>query len=131
MKKITDSIDKIKNLLNIEFEINFVEFLNREHIPKNRRGIYIILDGEEVLYVGKGNIASRQKEHLAKITNQLSKNHKEPKGWKWLRTERKAVPDNWKFIMIFTNTKSEETAMEGVLIHMLQPTVNDEIFGQK
>ena len=74
MKKITDSIDKIKNLLNIEFEINFVEFLNREH---------------------------------------------------------KAVPDNWKFIMIFTNTKSEETAMEGVLIHMLQPTVNDEIFGQK
>ena len=41
------------------------------------------------------------------------------------------VPDNWKFIMIFTNTKSEETAMEGVLIHMLQPTVNDEIFGQK
>jgi hypothetical protein len=131
MEKITDSIDKIKHFFNIEATVQFVEFLDRKNIPKKCRGIYIILEGEEVLYVGKGNIASRQKQHLAKITNQLAKYFVEPKGWKWLRTERKAVPDNWKFIMIFTNTKSEETAMEGALIHMLKPTVNDEIFGQK
>jgi hypothetical protein len=33
-------------------------------------------------------------------------------------------------IMVFTQSRSVESLLEGALIHELQPLVNDEIFGK-
>jgi hypothetical protein len=127
MKKITDAIQKVKNVWPFSTRIDFVDFLDRASINKSATGIYIITEGQDVLYVGKGHIAARHERHLQKIQG-LSK--VEPRGWVWLRTVRQSRPENWKMIMVFTESRSVESLLEGALIHELQPLVNDEIFGK-
>ena len=126
MDKITNAIQKVRNIWPFDAKLHYVNFMDRSQINKQATGIYIIAEGHDVLYVGKGHIADRHEKHLKKIRG-LSK--VEPRGWRWLRTVRKSQPENWKLIMIVTNSRSIDSLLEGVLIHELQPFVNDEVFG--
>lgn len=126
MDKITNAIQKVRDIWQFEARLDFVDFMDRSRINKKARGIYIIVEGDEVLYVGKGHIADRHEKHLKKIRGTSKV---EPRGWMWLRTVRKSQPENWKLIMVFTNSRSVDSLLEGALIHELQPPVNDEVFG--
>ena len=127
MKRVTDAIQKVKAVWPFNTHIDYVDFLDRNAINKSATGIYVITEGDDVLYVGKGHIAARHEKHLKKIRGQSVV---EPKGWLWLRTVRQSRPENWKMIMVFTESRSVESLLEGALIHELQPLVNDEIFGK-
>jgi hypothetical protein len=133
-QKINDEINKLMNFYDIipdhRVECKFTDW--RIALPSNRRGIYVIVEqtlaAETVIYVGRGIIKTRQKMHEHKILNTLPGYFKEPEAWKWLRTERGADIHNWYLISLGLDEKKYEAAVEGGLICLLDPLVNDETF---
>lgn len=111
-------------------DIDAMDFSKWPKLPKGR-GVYAILDNNEIVYVGRGNIKARQKSHHKKLVGALTKHdNKEPEGWVHVRKNRGVNYDELKLVVIFLRGKDDEAAMEGGLIKILQPYVNDEIFSK-
>lgn len=136
MTTIFDSIQKCKDFFNIQCEVKEINFLDWRNIPRKRmRGVYIIVYikdtddffvDERVIYVGKGNIRTRQDMHYQKSIG----NEKiyMPEGWKSLLESKQFSTESWKTYYIPLQKESELSAMEGALIHLLQPIANDEVW---
>lgn len=124
---ITDTIDKCKQFFGIECTTVTIDIKDYKQIKQRASGVYII-HNNDTIYVGKGFIRSRQPKHLNKANNIL-KNTKDTLGWAWLRENYDCNTDTWLLTYIELKTKSEQSAMEGALIHFLQPLANDETFG--
>jgi hypothetical protein len=128
MQAIIDTVRKISEFYNISCSVEQIEFSNYKDISKSARGVYILTDGKHTVYVGKGKIASRQVTHWVKANNLIKSYTIDPKGWKWLRENYECKPDTWTLYYINLKRETELSAMEGGLIHMLQPLANDETF---
>jgi len=134
-KKVTDMIDQtIQNELNhfnIKAEVITKDFKHHTTIPDKHNGVYIISEGDTVVYVGKGWVRARQKKHWEKALKELKRGTNDTKGWAWLRenySEYNLNPQNWVVRYMILHKETELTAIEGALIHLLQPLANDETF---
>ena len=116
---------------NIQAEIITKQFKMPNTIPSKHNGVYIISEGDYVVYVGKGWIRARQKKHWEKALAELKRGTNDTKGWQWLRENYSVYnlnPENWTVQYLILHKETELTAMEGALIHLLQPLANDETF---
>jgi hypothetical protein len=124
-------VDTIKNTLkffNIKTDINVNAFSEYRKISTRAKGIYIIIQGNTVVYVGKGNIRARQVHHWNKANNIIKPGTQDPDGWKWLREHVDIYPATWTIYHLELYKETEKSAVEGALIHLLQPLANDETF---
>jgi len=99
-------------------------------IPHYTRGVYIIVDEstDQTVYVGKGQVADRIIQHRRKVNNRIKIMKKSYESWhNYFENYEKDV-DKWKVYYIIGNRETEMSALEGVLIHKLQPIANDEVY---
>ena len=126
--KILDTIESIWLFLSLpQNECAVIPFTTWQQIPRSDKGVYIIFSPTEIIYVGKGKIRARQPMHLEKALGRF-KHAKDTEGWQWLRENRELAPDDWKLVVISNLGATARSAVEGSLIHILQPLANDEVF---
>jgi hypothetical protein len=126
--KILDTVKKCSDFFNIDCEIKEISFLDWRKIPRQKmRGVYIIVhNNTDIVYIGKGNIRTRQDMHYQKTIG--NKNIYMPEGWKTLLENSNYPTEFWKTYYIPLQKETELSAMEGALIHFLQPIANDEVW---
>jgi len=128
---VRETIDKVLSFLGIAAEVKVTAFGSYTDIPGTAKGIYVIVEGERVIYVGKGNIKSRQVHHWNKAHNNITRNTKDTDGWRWLRENCEITPATWMIYHLTLYKETEKTAVEGNLIHLLQPLANDETYSDR
>ena len=126
---IAGTVSQVKEFFNITCEMQQIQFKDWASLPRKLRGVYILTDEESrVIYVGKGFIRTRQDSHWPKAHGTPKKGQIYPKGWKWLAENFSVAPELWTLNYIGLMQETELSAMEGGLIHLLQPLANDETF---
>ena len=126
---IRETIARCTEFFGIDCTPNTIPLTDYSQVKQRASGVYIIHDNLTTIYVGKGFIRSRQPKHLDKANNVL-KNTKDTVGWAWLRENYDcSTTDTWLLTYLELKTKSEQSALEGALIHFLQPLANDETYG--
>ena len=126
---VAQTVDKISQFFNINCVLESKQFSDWASLPRTMRGVYILTDEHgRVVYVGKGFIRSRQDSHWPKAHGQPKKHQVDPKGWQWLRENYTVTPGLWMLNYISLSKETELSAVEGSLIHLLQPLANDETF---
>lgn len=128
---VEETINKELEHFGIEAEIITKDFKMYNTIPSKHNGVYVVSEGDKVVYVGKGWIRSRQAKHWEKALAEFKHGTNDTKGWKWLRENYShygLTPEKWTVKYIILHKETELTAMEGALIHRLQPLANDETF---
>lgn len=128
---VKDTIDKVLSVLSITADVKITAFGSYTDIPGSAKGIYILVEGERVIYVGKGNIKARQVQHWNKAHNNITRNTKDTDGWRWLRENCEITPTTWMIYHMSLRKETEKTAVEGMLIHLLQPLANDETYNDR
>ena len=129
MTKVVDTVAKLKAFFNIECTLQTKPFNSYKDLKKTSRGVYVLTTEDDlIVYVGKGDIKARQDSHWFKAHGTPKKHQIDPKGWKWLRENYNITPGNWTINYIELARETELSAMEGGLIHILQPLANDETF---
>ena len=123
---VEPTIKRVLKFFDIKAKVIDWEFQYYKEIPPTHTGIYVIQQGEQVIYVGKGQIKSRQSKHWDKAFG--NKKAKDTSGWRWLRENIEIAPTTWKVNYILLHKQTELSAVEGALIHLLQPLANDETF---
>jgi excinuclease UvrABC nuclease subunit len=109
--------------------VNQIPYSYYKEIPTSSRGIYILEDElQRPIYVGKGWIRSRQTTHWSKALGDVKSYHTDPKGWQYLREHNVLTPKEWTIYYIEVSSETAITALEGSLIHLLQPLANDETY---
>jgi len=127
---VSSTVEKCKTFFNIDCTLTASPYNQyKDTVPKTARGVYI-LESEvgQIIYVGKGNIKARQDSHWPKAHGDIKAYTIDPKGWQWLRENFTVTPGNWTLHYIQLAKETELSAMEGSLIHFLQPLANDETF---
>lgn len=130
MKSILDTIHRAKQFLQLaDLKVTQIPYrLYREISPKIR-GIYILEDElQRPIYVGKGWIRTRQNTHWPKALGVTKSYHTDPKGWQHLREHNELDPKEWTIYYIEVANETAISALEGGLIHLLQPLANDETY---
>jgi hypothetical protein len=127
---IHDTVDKCKTFFNINCTLVSIPFCQyKDLVPKAARGVYILQSEiDQIVYVGKGNIRDRQDSHWPKANGDIKSYTVDPKGWQWLRSNFDVHPELWTLHYVDLHKETELSAMEGSLIHFLQPITNDETF---
>jgi hypothetical protein len=129
MSKVVDTVAKLKAFFNIECTLQTKAFSSYKDLKKTSRGVYVLTTEDDlIVYVGKGDIKARQDSHWFKAHGTPKKHQIDPKGWKWLRENYNITPGLWTINYIELAKETELSAMEGGLIHILQPLANDETF---
>lgn len=129
MSKVIDTVDRLKTFFGIDCTVKTKEFKSYKELKKTCRGVYVLTsEDDQIIYVGKGTIKDRQDSHWFKAQGTPKKHQVDPKGWKWLRENHNITPSNWTINYIELAKETELSAMEGGLIHILQPLANDETF---
>lgn len=130
MKSILDVINRAKQFLSLEhLSVNQIPYRFYKEIPSNCRGIYILEDElQRCIYVGKGWIRTRQATHWPKALGETKTYHTDPKGWQHLREHNELDPREWTIYYIEVTKETAISALEGSLIHLLQPLANDETY---
>jgi hypothetical protein len=130
MKSILDVINRAKQFLDLAaLKVNQIPYRNYREIPTTLRGIYILEDElQRPIYVGKGWIRSRQATHWPKALGETKSYHTDPKGWQYLREHNEIDPREWTIYYIEVSSETAISALEGSLIHLLQPLANDETY---
>ena len=125
-------IDKVLSFFNLKSETTTINFT--DNIPKNTSGVYVIYQGDTIIYVGKGkSIKDRNETHKDKAFRDADKTPFVyiPEAWKFLRENYekfKLDPNFWQIKYVILNYETERTAVEGALIYFLNPIANDEVF---
>ena len=87
----------------------------------------MIYSDQEIIYVGKGQIRSRQDKHWQKALADF-RSARDTVGWRWLRENTEVLPEGWRITTVSGLGHTARAAYEGMLIHWLQPLANDEVF---
>ena len=131
MKSILEVIDLSKKFLELE-TLSVVQMPYRFYrdIATSSRGVYILEDDlQRCIYVGKGWIRRRQDTHWPKALGQVPNYQRDPEGWQHLRENNPRLdPREWTIYYVLVEQETAITALEGALIHLLQPLANDETF---
>ena len=126
---VKTNIKKVLKFFGIKADPVSIPYKAHTTIDRSYTGIYIITQDDLVIYVGKGEILNRQRKHWDKAHRKtLAEGAKDPKGWQWLRENYSIDAGNWQLHYIILYKQTELSAVEGALIHMLQPLANDETF---
>lgn len=125
---VIDTINEVLNICNCTATVNVTPFGSFSEIPTRAKGVYIIVEGDTVIYVGKGNIKERQRKHWDKAHNNIKPGTQDPDGWKWLRENVEIHPTAWMIYHLSLYKEVEKTAVEALLILRLKPLANDETF---
>jgi excinuclease UvrABC nuclease subunit len=130
MKSILATIDRAKQFLGLDtLKVNQIPYRNYKEIAPKIRGIYILEDElQRCIYVGKGWIRTRQTTHWPKAHGATKTYHTDPKGWQHLREHNELTPTEWTIYYIEVSSETAISALEGSLIHLLQPLANDETY---
>lgn len=125
--KYKKTISNVLDFHKIDAEIIKIDFKAYGTLPRDINGVYILLDEvDRVVYVGKGNIWDRQRKHWQKAFGDFGL--KDPSGWRWLYETNTNKPEQWALIYIPLYKQTELSAVEGSLIHKLQPLANNETY---
>ena len=131
---LPETVLRVSEFFNIQAQLVWYPYADWSSLDKTRRGVYIITNTDATLpdvkyiYVGKGFFRARQSSHWGKLTGNLSPGQIDPKGWQWLREHHELDLSNWRLYLVDLPRETELSAMEGGLIHLLQPLANDETF---
>lgn len=131
---LPETVLRVSEFFNIQAQLVWYPYADWSSLDKARRGVYIITNTDATLpdvkyiYVGKGFFRARQSSHWGKLTGNLSPGQIDPKGWQWLREHHELDLSNWRLYLVDLPRETELSAMEGGLIHLLQPLANDETF---
>lgn len=131
---LVQTVEHVGNFFNIPCNLLSYPFNTWSQLDKKRRGVYVITNDSaesadvKYIYVGKGFFRARQKSHWRKLTSGISQGEIDPKGWKWLRENHNLNLEQWKLYLVDLALETQLSAMEGSLIHLLQPLANDETF---
>lgn len=129
MSQVIATVDRLRQFFNIDCRVQTKPFSNYKELKRTSRGVYVLTSEDGlVIYVGKGTIKDRQDSHWFKAHGTPKKHQIDPKGWKWLRENYNITPGAWTINYIELSKETELSAMEGGLIHILQPLANDETF---
>lgn len=129
MTQVLDTVDRLKAFYGIDCTVETKPFKDYKELVRTMRGVYVLTSQDGlVIYVGKGTIKDRQDSHWFKAHGTPKKHQIDPKGWKWLRENYEITPGQWTINYIELKRETELSAMEGGLIHILQPLANDETF---
>ena len=130
MKSILATINQTKQFLMLAtLKVNQIPYSYYKEISAHCRGVYILEDElQRCIYVGKGWIRSRQTAHWSKALGETKSYHTDPKGWQHLREHNVLCPKEWTIYYIEESSETAISAMEGALIHLLQPLANDETY---
>lgn len=130
MKSILDIINRTRTFLSLEhLRVNQIPYRNYREIPTKSRGVYILEDElQRAIYVGKGWIRTRQSSHWPKAHGLTKTYHTDPRGWQHLREHNELDPKEWTIYYIEVSNETAISALEGGLIHLLQPLANDETY---
>ncbi len=123
---VDEIIQSVLEFNEVEAEVITRPFKYHRDIHKTLKGIYILLQDDKVMYVGKGNIQDRQCKHWKKANGDLK--IKDPEGWKWLVENVEIAPKEWTIKYLILHKQTELSAVEGCLIHKLKPLANNETF---
>lgn len=122
------TIQKVLNFFELKANIVTKPFKHYADVPVHHNGIYILSEGDKVIYVGKGQVKNRQAKHWQKAHNELKSGTTDTDGWRWLRENIEISPKDWTLNYLILEKETERSAVEGSLIHLLQPLANDETF---
>jgi hypothetical protein len=131
---LPETVLRVSEFFNIQSQLVWYPYADWSSLDKTRRGVYIITNTDatvpdvKYIYVGKGFFRARQSSHWGKLTGNLSPGQIDPKGWQWLREHHELDLSNWRLYLVDLPRETELSAMEGGLIHLLQPLANDETF---
>lgn len=134
MPSLPDTLDQITQLYKIQTNMVWYPYADWILLDRNRRGVYVITNTDatnpdvKYIYVGKGFFRARQSSHWGKLTDNISPGQTDPKGWRWLRENHQLDLNNWRLYLVDLQQETELSAVEGGLIHLLQPLANDETF---
>ncbi len=129
MTRVLDTVARLKAFYGIDCTVEAKPFKDYKQLKRTMRGVYVLTSQDGlIVYVGKGTIKDRQDSHWFKAHGTPKKHQIDPKGWKWLRENYSITPGLWTVNYIELNKETELSAMEGGLIHILQPLANDETF---
>ncbi len=129
MSQVIATVERLKTFFGIDCTVQTKPFNSYKELKKTSRGVYVLTSQDGlIIYVGKGTIKDRQDSHWFKAHGTPKKHQIDPKGWKWLRENYNITPGAWTINYIELKKETELSAMEGVLIHILQPLANDETF---
>ena len=123
---LQQTIDLVMNWLGIHSNIETCAFLDYKSIPHSCQGVYVIVQGDRTIYVGKGQVRSRQQRHLDKAL--ALGRARDTQGWAWLRDNTVINTQAWTVLYVQLPSQTQRVALEGSLIHLLQPLANDETF---
>lgn len=122
---VHERFEKALEIAGIEATIVERDFRYYRDIPAVHSGVYVLTEGDKVIYVGKGNIYDRQRKHWQKAYGTANVKQ-DTKGWQWLRENVEIKPDQWKIYYVNLWKQTELSLVEGYLIHWLNPLANNE-----
>ena len=125
---VADTISRCAEFLEAEVRLQKTQYRKCPDIPYAYRGIYIIMQGDWVIYVGKGNIKDRQRSHFNKMQKGHSAGDIEAAAWGVVRDNELTNMDIWTLYYAELQSRVDETALEGLLIKFLAPTANSEVY---
>ena len=126
---VKTNINKALEFFDIKADVISMNYSTHTTIDRSYTGIYVIQQDDLIVYVGKGQILKRQRSHWDKAHRRtLEEGAHDPSGWKWIRENYNIDASKWQLHYILLYKQTELSAMEGALIHKLQPLANDETF---
>jgi hypothetical protein len=137
LKLMTETLFIVENSLHGRLKAEGISPISVQVFPswedgfkghKRKRGVYVIFDEDEIIYVGKGFFSARNKSHYDKATNKANYN---PKGWMWFKENYNYSIDKWHLVLIELNSEVDITFLEGALIRDLRPIANDEVYNDR
>jgi hypothetical protein len=111
---------------NIKSEVITKKFKYHSEIDHTLDGIYVLIQDEQVMYVGKGKIHDRLRKHWKKANGKLLPT--DPPGWHWLYKNVTINPSEWIVKYLILDKQTKLSLIEGCLIHDFQPLANNETY---
>lgn len=125
---IESTVQRCQQFLELsEIATRDISFQDWSELARVVQGIYVIYSPDQIIYVGKGRIRARQPMHWEKALGQF-RHAKDTLGWGWLREHTEVEPEQWRLHTIVCAQSTARSALEGTLIHLLQPLANDEVY---
>jgi hypothetical protein len=125
--EVEQRLAELATLVRADPEIQDRPFTEWRQISSRSQGVYVIYSEQEIIYVGKGQIRSRQDKHWQKALADF-RSARDTVGWRWLRENTEVLPEGWRITTVSGLGHTARAAYEGMLIHWLQPLANDEVF---
>ena len=125
IESVKETLKKVLEFHGITTDVLACDFLDYKNISEKINGVYLIVYLNMVIYVGLGIVRERISTHEQKALNSL-KNAKDTSGWRYLRENYLVDLSKWDLLYVPIESATGRSAVEGSLMHLLQPLANNE-----